>query len=132
MSTLLMMRWYLLIFALIYFLIVKKLSQGLKYQKHILIYSVVIQITFLFYFFYTGYQLMVPEKSHTLMEDFNRFGSILEYFYLALCIPIYMLLMYQLSKRMNKYLLIGVGIALFLLFYTIGFIYILLTYGFAP
>lgn len=132
MSTLLMMRWYLLIFAIIYFLMVKKLSQGLKYQKHILIYSVVIQITFLFYFFYTSYQLMEPEKSHVLMEDFNRFGGILEYFYLALCIPLYTLLMYQLSKRMNKYLLIGVGIALLLLFYTIGFIYILLTYGFAP
>ncbi|MDT2814418.1 hypothetical protein [Vagococcus carniphilus] len=132
MATLLMLRWYLLIFGVIYFLIVKKLSQELKHQKIILIYSVVIQIFFLVYFFYTSYQLMNPKQLPIPMEDFNRFASILEYFYLALSIPLYSLLMYQLSKKMSKFLLIGVGIMLLSLFYIAGFIYILLTYGFAP
>lgn len=132
MATLLMLRWYLLIFGVIYFLIVKKLSQELKYQKIILVYSIAIQIIFLVYFFYTSYQLMNPRQLPIPMEDFNRFGSILEYFYLALSIPLYSLLMYQLSKKMSKFLLIGVGVMLLSLFYIAGFIYILLTYGFAP
>ncbi|MDT2847779.1 hypothetical protein P7H60_01180 [Vagococcus carniphilus] len=132
MATLLMLRWYLLIFGVLYFLIVKKLSQELKYQKIILVYSIAIQIIFLVYFFYTSYQLMNPKQLPIPMEDFNRFGSILECFYLALSIPLYSLLMYQLSKKMSKFLLIGVGIMLLSLFYIAGFIYILLTYGFAP
>lgn len=137
---LLAMRWYLFPLALGYCWLMLELAKPTKFKLPILIYSILLQVIFLVMFILRGMPLM-GRSAKDRMPQFDQLYNLVEFSWYFIYIPLALLVITYLitnTKIKNFHLMGKIIIGIFLialaviLFYVLGAIFILATYGFAP